>query len=47
MERVAEDPWARKRVIFDIMNEPDARAMHVRSPPNSLPTYPGCLDHKL
>lgn len=29
MERVAADPWARKRVMFDILNEPDARFMHV------------------
>lgn len=29
MERVAADPWARKRVMFDILNEPDARDMHV------------------
>lgn len=47
MERVAEDPWARKRVVFDIMNEPDAQAMHVRSPSNSLLTFTGCLAHKL
>ena len=25
MERVAADPWARKRVMFDILNEPDAQ----------------------
>ena len=29
MERVAADPWVRKRVMFDILNEPDARFMHV------------------
>ena len=25
MQRVAADKWARQRVIFDIMNEPDAQ----------------------
>jgi hypothetical protein len=35
MERVAADPWARKRVMFDILNEPDARFMHVSSASSS------------
>lgn len=29
MERVAADPWARRRVMFDIVNEPDAQFLHV------------------